>query len=140
MIDIETLDSSPTAAVIAIGACVFTDGLISDSVSVIIDAEAAQIYGTTSDAAMGWWAHQDPEVRQRMFAGKIAPRVAAAEFSVYVRAQRVDEVWANAPTFDLSILRHLYTRLGMRVPWHYRDERCVRTVYALAKELGINYA
>lgn len=40
-------------------------------------------------------------------------------------------VWANAPTYDLVILRHAFSHnlREMRVPWSFRDERCFRTLF-----------
>jgi inhibitor of KinA sporulation pathway (predicted exonuclease) len=145
MVDIETLDSSGTAAVIAIGACVFDFDDISYSFSMQIDPTAALQFGTVSDATMKWWGEQDEAVRERMFSGDTTPMDAAYAFAAFVKQHKVKEVWANSPTFDCVILRHLFKSVGVDVPWHYRDERCVRTLYALWRELqpadtGINAA
>jgi hypothetical protein len=140
MIDIETIDSAPKAAVIAIGACVFTaDGVQTGDFSVVVNAELAKAYGTVGEQTMAWWATQDAGVRERMFSGLLSPYDAAKAFCNYVRESHVDEVWANSPTFDCVILRHLFAQLGMRAPWHFRDERCVRTVYAVGRELGVDF-
>ena len=142
MIDIETMDSASTAAVIAIGACVFDETGVLDepSFSAVINPELAKAYGTVSDATMAWWFQQDADVRTRMFNGDASPNDVAKDFAAFVRAARLDEVWANAPTFDCVILRHLFSQLSLKTPWPFRDERCVRTVYAVGKQLGIDYS
>ena len=140
MIDLEAMDSAGTAAVIAIGACIWEGDEIVGNFSATIDPELAKAYGTVSEATMAWWATQDPAVRERMFAGTASPNDVAKDFCKFVNLSRVDEVWANAPTFDCVILRHLFAQLSLRCPWHYRDERCVRTAYAVARELCIDYS
>ena len=140
MLDLETLDSATTAAVIAIGACIFDErGQIFGEFDARIAVDLAKAYGTTSDRTMGWWEMQDADVRTRMFSGTASPNDVAKDFCVFVAKARVYEVWANAPTFDCVIIQHLLRQLGLRTPWAFRDERCVRTIYAVGRELGIDY-
>lgn len=40
-------------------------------------------------------------------------------------------VWSFGSTFDIEILNNCYKRAGRKAPWHYRDERCERTLEAL---------
>jgi exodeoxyribonuclease VIII len=141
MVDIETLSSSPRAAVIAIGACVFTlEQEIGSTYEALIHPERAMDVGESSPDTMDWWKRQDIDVRRKMFSGTKLPGTVAAEFAAWVREQRVKEVWANAPTFDCTILRHLFVQTIVPCPWGFRDERCVRTVFAEAKERGFNYS
>jgi exodeoxyribonuclease VIII len=140
MVDIETISSKPDAAVLAIGACVFTLDTIGETFEVIIDAKRAVQYGREDQSTRDWWASQDPHVRARMFGGTVDPVDAAQRFAEFVKRERVREVWANAPTFDCIILRHFFERTGVACPWHFRDERCARTVMNEAKEYGLNYS
>ena len=140
MVDIETLDSSGTAAIIAIGACVFDLERIYDSFSTTIDKDLAQVYGTVSQRTMDWWGTQNEEVRDRMFSGVTRPVDAATGFAAFVRRNGVHEVWANSPTFDCVILQNLFRQVEVKTPWPFRDERCVRTVYAIGREMGIDYS
>ncbi len=140
MVDIETLDSSGTAAVIAIGACVFDLEGLHEDFSVTIDVEAAKAYGSTSKFTLEWWSTQSEEVRARMFSGTESPNDAVKKFIAFIRRNPVREVWANAPTFDCVILQNLFRQLSQRCPWGFRDERCVRTVYAIGRQLGVDYS
>ena len=45
---------------------------------------------------------------------------------------QVTGVWAKGPATDLAILSSAYAVFGAGVPWHFRAERCCRTVIALA--------
>ena len=139
MVDIETLDVSGTAAVIAIGACVFDLEGLHEEFSATIDVDSAKRYGTTSESVLQWWSTQSEEVRNRMFSGTESPDEAVRKFIAFIRRNPVREVWANAPTFDCVILNNLFRQLGQRCPWSFREERCVRTVYAIGQQLGIDY-
>lgn len=48
-----------------------------------------------------------------------------------------DIVWAKSPTFDCMILRHAFEQCGFNgAPWHFRDERCIRTAEDFVKVIG----
>lgn len=70
-----------------------------------------------------------------MFGGKEPAEDAAERLLEFFRAARAAEVWANSPTFDCVILRNWFDEFDMKAPWHYRQERCVRTIYAIANSL-----
>lgn len=140
MIDIETLDSSTTAAVIAIGACVFDEETIHSDFEVLISADEAAKIGTSSLRTLAWWRSQDPAVMERMFSGTTSPKDAVVQLCEFIHDARVDEVWANSPTFDCAILQHLFRQVGVKCPWPFRAERCVRTAYAIARWIGIDYS
>jgi 3' exoribonuclease, RNase T-like len=141
MVDIETLSAGPRAAVIAIGAVVFSlDKELGNTYEQLINPEFAMEAGESSPDTMEWWQRQDIDVRRRMFSGTMGPNEAAGKFAAWVREQRVREVWANSPSFDCIILRHLFAQTNVTCPWGFRDERCVRTVFAEAKERGFDYS
>lgn len=41
-------------------------------------------------------------------------------------------IWAHGPTFDVSLLGHVYTVCGAPIPWHYRAPRDTRTILEAA--------
>lgn len=138
-VDIETMSSAPDAAVIAIGACSFNDSAILNTFEILIDPADATLYGSVSPLTMEWWGKQEPTIRQRMFSGTDTAEGACNRFSTWCKAQKAEEAWANSPCFDISILRNLYKQLKLDFPIHFREERCIRTIYALAKEHEIYY-
>lgn len=140
MIDLEAIASGPRAGVIAIGACVFHDHGTGATFERLIDPKLAAEYGERDEATIEWWGRQNPDVRARMFSGTAHPVAAANEFAEWYRAQKAVEVWANAPSFDCVILQHLFAQTGVKCPWQFRHERCVRTVFAEAKEYGFDYS
>ena len=47
-------------------------------------------------------------------------------------------VWGNGSSFDLGILGYTYTNCGIEIPWHFYNERDVRTIVALMPEVKKN--
>jgi hypothetical protein len=135
MLDIETMSSAPDAAVIAIGARLFTHEGLSKGFEVFIDTNAASHIGSVSDETMQWWSKQD--VREQVFNGTCHPADAFFRFTEFVRLHKPDTIWANSPSFDVVIMRHLAKQVGLTFPFHYRDERDCRTLYWMGRELEI---
>ena len=46
------------------------------------------------------------------------------------------KVWGKGPSFDMTILRSAFTRCRIDSPWHYRNERDVRTLLDLGQTLA----
>lgn len=137
MVDIETMSSSPKAAVIAIGARLFTmKNGPSKGFEVFIDQTEAIKLGEVSIDTMNWWAKQ--VARELVFGGKTAPAEAAYKFIQFVEEHKPDTIWANSPQFDCVILRHLFSQVQLKFPFHYRDERDFRTMKAAAVDLRVN--
>ena len=45
-------------------------------------------------------------------------------------------MWGNGAAFDNVILAVAYKRAWLPVPWSYKNDRCYRTVAALAPEVA----
>lgn len=138
MVDIETKDSGPQAAVVAIGARLFTLAGPGKGFETFIDEAAASEIGTTSVDTMNWW-HKQPAFDQ-VFSGKTQPADAAYRLTQFVNEHKPDVVWANSPSFDCVILRHMFKQLQLKFPFHYRDERDFRTMVSLGRDLGVDTA
>lgn len=137
MLDIETMCTSNHAAVVAIGARLFTmkDGP-SKGFEAFIDPGAAAQYGEVCVDTMNWW-HKQPAF-DLVFGGKTQPADALHRFIMFVEEHKPDTVWANSPQFDCTIMRHMSKQLGLKFPFHYRDERDFRTMKAAAVDLQVN--
>lgn len=142
MVDIETRSSRSNAAVVAIGAVVFdqTGLFYVPGFEVYISPRNAEIYGHVDPATEAWWATQNADVRAKVFSGTIDSYEAFARFIAFVQRFKPDTVWANAPQFDLVILRNLARSLDMQFPMHYRTERDCRTLFDLGRSLGVDLA
>lgn len=139
MIDIETMSTRNDAAVIAIGTAIFDSEGIIDKQELLLDPRF--VPGHRDEDTLDWWEKQDPEVRKRMFSGKLRAPEACKELFHFLRGYQCKEIWANSPSFDLVILRNLFREAGVtRFPVHFRDERDYRTLTRLAHVLGIDYS
>lgn len=144
MLDLETLSSRPDAAIVAIGACTFSDQGPSDEDArktfyCIVSARNAQAFSGRIDAeTVAWWARQSDEVRSILNDNDAMPiHLALDAFDYFVGGCGAGvRVWGNGASFDNVVLRESYQRLGRKEPWKYTDERCYRTLRKLRPDIG----
>lgn len=149
MIDLETLDTKPSAVVLSIGAVVWETyvseetpfelrwRLVERFLRVLDIQKQVDRKRTVSENTLLWWQRQDQTakdeafnpVRQhpgfvlgdfREFAGKYAdPEVGDLGINAF---------WASPATFDFPIWDDLAMTFNNFVPWTYRQKYDVRTV------------
>ena len=140
MIDIETLSTEKNAAIISIGVAAFTmqEGVI-DSEGYYLDMK--HVHGHIDPATVRWWMGQSESAREVSFGGRHTPYAAALALCAFFERHKPSAVWANSPTFDSVILGNWWKGVTHgplpAFPIPYKLERDVRTIRALAKELGI---
>lgn len=137
MLDIETLDNKPSAAITELSAVRF-DPVTGDVLSEFQGYINAPL-GTVSTDTVMWWLTQSDEARTALVdgvRGGRAPHIVAAEFRNWVRRESdsVDDVrvWGNGASFDVPIVESLFREVGVSTPWKYFGHRCYRTLVALA--------
>ena len=135
MLDLETMDTRPTAAIVAIGACGFDRhaGCCGEQIYLPVALESSLRHGCTIVAGtILWWMEQDDAARRELSRSDRLPLPQALEqLAAWLRWQsHPDELalWGNGAGFDNVILRHAYTRVGMAPPWHWWNDRCYRTL------------
>ena len=136
MVDIETLSTKNDAAVIAIGLVAFDHIHIMQGYEILIDPQLA--IGRRDQSTIDWWSKQDPAIRERMWSGKKDPWQACHEFIEIQREIGAKMIWANAPQFDIVILRSLFEACELEFPYKFFNERDFRTVKGLAKKWGFS--
>jgi len=138
MIDLETLGYPPNGAIIQIGLVMFDphdydneNGFLMGHQWTIHPKDALD-YGEAHGAAIQFWVHQELEARLGVFKGPYdLPYDAARGIHEVFAEYRPKVVWAKPPQFDLTLLQHFFHGFRMDVPWHHRNERCLRTLMAL---------
>jgi len=140
MLDLETLGTGPNGAIVAIGAVAF-NARADDTPRAYqpfymqVDAQSSIDAGLRVDGStITWWMKQSDAARQQTFGGdyKVPLHVALESFNLFVKAQSGDiSVWGNGATFDNVIIRTAYNALKIAPAWHYRDDKCYRTVVNL---------
>lgn len=137
MLDFETLATTPDAAVLSLGACVFDNEKILAEHYTVFDL-AAQLKTRRVDAStIGWWFDQGDAakavIKQAVASRKNTPEW-GAEFVAWV-SQNAEpskvQVWSNGANFDVVIIEHLLSQLRLSPPWKFWNVRCYRTLKSL---------
>lgn len=146
MLDIETLGTSPDAAVLSIGAVFFNldTGEIGNKFYRTISLESCISAGLSVDAStITWWMNQGDEAKS-LFSDKDATSIekALSDLTGFMKRHAADisnlQVWGNGPSFDNTIISNLYRKTGISRPWAYHNDRCVRTIVELGRKRGID--
>lgn len=135
MMDLETLGTMPGSVIVSLGAVEFMPA--GSSFYALIDATSCQQLGLRIEAGtVMWWLGQSDTARQALLEAPGEPIMgvlgAFADWLAAVRGGSDLRLWAKGPSFDASLLRSAYRAARMEAPWHYAEERCVRTVLELA--------
>lgn len=133
MIDIETLDTAPTAAVVQIGAVLFdrTEPKISQ-ICATVDLETALKHGTVSASTLKFWLEQDRETIKSVYLGW-KPDTEAILIHLNEFMSQVDKIWSHA-TFDIPVLKHFYSQMSLRCELDENFRKCmdIRTLEMFA--------
>ncbi|HCU66192.1 MAG TPA: 3'-5' exoribonuclease [Rheinheimera sp.] len=143
MLDIETLGTSKNAAIISIGAVFFNPatGELGNEFYKTIRQDSCETIGLEVDAStLKWWSEQSEEARAVLNCPN-ATHIALAlnDFYLWIKenttATKHVEIWGNGSSFDCAIVDNAYRRCAINLPWRYANERDVRTIVALGREL-----
>lgn len=144
MIDIETLDTEVSAAIVSIAAITFDprgdnlDG--QETFRCTIDERSNRFHGrTVSDATVAWWSAQSFEARDATFGGPHTELSSALRgFTGWINCLKptCTRVWAKDPDFDIKILAHACGSLGILWPFRFWEGRSCRTAMELAYPEG----
>ena len=129
MIDIETLSTSPNAAVASIGIAAFDMEGIHEVHYTRVDWQAdSAAGGDVEPGTVAWWLAQSEEARKELTAkGRRAPKLACEWLNDIVKNVEPGNVWANGPEFDLVILSQMFKRYGMNFPVPFWKWQSLRT-------------
>lgn len=146
MIDLETMDTAPTAAIVAIGAVVFdpTSGTVDVNSAFYrtVELQSCIDHGlTVSGSAVRWWLRQSQDARQSILTEQAHIHTALNDLSRWI-IERCDGdtdravVWGNGSDFDNVILTNAYRALGFSGrPWGNYNDRCYRTLKNLRPDI-----
>lgn len=154
MIDIETMGGGCQAAISSIGAVVFVlSRTVSSYVSPPdfqfynnIDLQSCLDYGLQVDGrTVMWWMGREDEARRALDIDvKPLPVVLGNLTSFIDECREIFDtkkmyVWGNGSTFDNVIVNNAYRVCGMERPWHYREDRDMRTYISICSSLGMRW-
>jgi 3' exoribonuclease, RNase T-like len=132
MVDIETLDTQPSAIILSVGACVISPNRFRPQfygeLSVLHQHNLGR---TTSQDTLDWWSAQSNCPKH----GTFLLGETLQEFSRWIAACTSDPViWCKGTDFDVAILGHAYKMCQVPIPWKYNSVRDFRTVKKLFSE------
>jgi hypothetical protein len=141
MIDLETLATTPDAAVLTIGAVKFDPfgedikEPTADSFYVRVDLDSCDSIGlAVSDDTLAWWANQDQSAQDEAFSGDNRIHIRDAMNQLYKFCWGAKRVWSHGSGFDIVICEHIFRKLNKAVPWNFWQVRDTRTIYDLGIE------
>jgi hypothetical protein len=141
MIDLETLATTPDAAVLTIGAVKFDPfgedikEPTADSFYVRVDLDSCDELGlAVSDDTLAWWANQDQAAQDEAFSGDNRIHIRDAMNQLYKFCWGAKRVWSHGSGFDVVICEHIFRKLNKAVPWSFWQVRDTRTIYDLGIE------
>lgn len=140
MLDLETLDTSPTSVILTFGAVKFdkfseNDPDDSTAIYLRLDMDSQSELGRTINPdTVVWWGNQSKESQEEAFSEE--NRVSLEDFTTQLNKYIVgcDKIWAQGTTFDIVIIENLYRMLGKPIPWAYWQVRDSRTLFDLGDD------
>ncbi|WP_279027083.1 3'-5' exonuclease [Gibbsiella quercinecans] len=142
MLDIETLDTVPSAVILVVAAVFFDPktGQLGAEFEAAVSCQKAQPGRTISLDSVAWWARQSNEARKLAFGGSETLKRVLSSFSRFIHMNATDsvKVWGNGKEFDCTILEHAFQQLELPCPWRFWDTQDVRTIITLAELHGFN--
>jgi len=134
MIDLETMDTSPRATVLTLGAVHFNPygNGYGDKIYFRINIDDQDALGRKVDpGTLEWWARQDPAIMEEAFSPDDRVPLVDAIDQFHKFAWGCDCFWSHGATFDLVILEDIYRQLGKPMPWNFWQLRDTRTLFDL---------
>ena len=130
MFDTETLATTADACIMSIGAVRFdldSDQIDDDGfyASISVDSNL-ELKRRISEDTLIWWMKQGAAAQGVFHEGKQMLRPALEELSDWIGDPDC-HVWSNGADFDLPMLAHAFTQVGLAVPWKFWNSHCFRT-------------
>lgn len=134
MVDLETMDTSPDATILTLGAVHFNPygNGYGDKIYFRINIDDQDALGRKVDpGTLDWWAKQDPAIMEEAFSPDDRVPLVEAIDRFHKFAWGCSAFWAHGSLFDIAIIENVYRQLGKPVPWQYWQIRDTRTLFDL---------
>lgn len=139
MIDIEACGVDPDACILTIAVQNFEplktvdyNVLSNLYLKINIDSQANR---SVNQSTIEWWATQPASAKAEAFEGDDRIDLDEALTKLTKQLWHCKHIWANGPTYDMTILEHAYKSYNMALPWRYFNVRDARTIYSLCPSL-----
>ena len=136
MIDLETLATSPDAALLTIGACKFNPhgADIHSTYYERIILETQEGYDRViNEDTLSWWSQQDKQIQEDAFGeGEDRIDLKDAMKKLYTFGLGTSNVWSHGSIFDVVIVEDVCRSFQQAVTWKFWEVRDTRTLFDLA--------
>lgn len=140
MLDIETLDTKPTAIVLSIGAIIFdpNSSELSDRMYAVLNQHDQRMKNRTESLeTLAWWRGQSDEAKAVLSGSRDPTYDTLLLLADWIKAHEITAVWGNGVGFDNVIVRDLFNCFEIKSPWPFYLDRCYRTIKAIGKANNI---
>lgn len=140
-VDIETLATTPNAAIISVGMVIQDDLDPTTRISEIWRIEPMLSVGDRDPETLKWWGEQDEIVKRVSFLGTDTPVEVCNSINSWLQSHIGEadvRYYANPARFDFAILENMFIRCNVKPFLFWRHERCQRTLEKELNDLGIN--
>jgi len=141
MIDLETLATTPDAAILSIGAVKFDPfgqelkEPEMESFYLRVDIDSCDRLGlVTSNDTLNWWSNQSKEAQDEAFGLENRVDIIDAMNQLYKFCWGCKRVWSHGAGFDIVIMENIFRSIQKAAPWNFWQVRDTRTLF----DIGIN--
>lgn len=130
MCDIETTGVDAGCCILSIAFVPFdTDYPLDTYYETISHLDSKDLGFKDDSQTLGWWDRQKAEIQAEAFSGT-RPLKSVLESASHYLAELGEPkdiiLWGNGKDFDNVILGYAFKKLGLKQPWHYKNNRCYR--------------
>jgi hypothetical protein len=143
MVDLETMGTTASAVILSIGAVRFdleSDKIDGNGFYASVSIESNLDLGRRiQEDTLLWWLKQPAAALNVFHEEKVELSSALEDFSDWISTDD-HFMWSNGADFDLPMLAHAYSQVGIEAPWKFWNNRCFRTYKNLpgAKNIRID--
>ncbi|MCY1282776.1 3' exoribonuclease, RNase T-like [compost metagenome] len=142
VLDLETMGKGPRSAIAAIGCVRIEKLVITGSLYRRVRLETSLQAGLQVDAStIEWWLQQEEAARAEIFnPGGSRLESALADLANFMgkppgeAPSRTTLLWGNGSSFDNVIVGNAFDACSLERPWHFWNDRDLRTLLALYPE------
>ena len=137
MVDLETLATTPNAAILTIGAVTFDPNStkIYDEFYRRVELESLESLDTyIDDGTLEWWSKQDQAAQDEAFDPEGREPIQNVLGDFYKFCMGSTRFWSHGAAFDIVILEYYFRKINKPFPWNFWDVRDTRTIFDLGMD------
>jgi len=137
MVDLETLATTPNAAILTIGAVTFdpNSAKIYNEFYRRVELESLDALDTyIDDGTLEWWSKQDKAAQDEAFDPEGREPIQNVLGDFYKFCMGSTRFWSHGAAFDIVILEYYFRKINKPFPWNFWDVRDTRTIFDLGMD------